>query len=168
MSKNAATIRSLIERMGGSGQWEIWDGVVVSVDMDTLTCEVQIAESEDDPIPDVCFRAVSDEASGLILVPAVGSQVVFAMIRNQPDFVLVKTSRLEKVVMRIGDTRMEINADGYSLKKENESLKKLMSDLLAAILKMSFTTNVGPTIKLINFMEFEDIKTRFDNLLSDA
>ncbi|WPC14606.1 hypothetical protein LEQ04_08430 [Riemerella anatipestifer] len=53
------------------------------------------------------------------------------------------------------------------LRKDNETLAKLMRDLLVEIKKMKFTTNAGPTIKLINKPQFTAIENRFNNFLKD-
>ena len=60
-----------------------------------------------------------------------------------------------------------MDASGFNFKKENESLRSLMLELIGGIKKMRFTTNFGPTIKLINIADFEAIETKFKSLLKD-
>ena len=55
--------------------------------------------------------------------------------------------------------------DGFLLKKENETLKKLMADLITAIKAMKFTTNNGPTINLVNIADFIALENRFNQFL---
>ena len=53
-------------------------------------------------------------------------------------------------------------------KKQNETLAKLMSDLLKEIQKMKFTTNTGSTIKLVNQPQFLAIENRFKDFLKES
>lgn len=76
-------------------------------------------------------------------------------------------SEIESFDLQISMTRMQIDEDGFLLKKENETLKALMVDLLTAIEAMRFTTRSGPTIKLLNKQQFTDIKNRFKEFLKD-
>ena len=62
---------------------------------------------------------------------------------------------------------MQIDNSGFLLKKENETLKKLMVDLLQEIQKMKFTTNAGPTLLLLNKPQFLAIENRFKQFLKD-
>ncbi|MCK0202771.1 hypothetical protein MWN41_07030, partial [Ornithobacterium rhinotracheale] len=81
--------------------------------------------------------------------------------------VVVGNSELKEFQIKIKQTELKIDHSGFLLRKENETLKALMADLIAAIKRMKFTTNTGSTIKLINEPEFTALEKRFNNLLND-
>lgn len=108
MSKTATEIRELIETMGGRGAYEIIEGTVDSVNEDEYLVDVKLAE--DVVLPDVKLRAVSNGgAAGLVCLPTKGSNIVFCQIRGEADYVLLKTSELDKVVIDVA-VKLELNA----------------------------------------------------------
>ena len=104
------------------------------------------------------------DEGGVYITPKVGSMVAVVFI-NKEMGVIGSHSEITDYQIKIENTFLQINKDGFLLKKENETLKALMSDLLKAIKAMKFTTNQGPTINLINRADFEALETRFNNLL---
>ena len=74
---------------------------------------------------------------------------------------------VEEIDVKSEHCQLKVN-DGFLLKKQNETLAKLMSDLLKEIQKMKFTTNTGSTIKLVNQPEFLSIENRFKDFLKDS
>jgi hypothetical protein len=111
----------------------------------------------------VRLQADSDNG-GLVLAPKIGSFVLVVFL-NKNAALVVNTSELDYYDLIIDKVNFKVDKDGFLLRKENETLKKLMADLIAAIKKMSFTTNVGPTINLINIAEFEAVEKRFNKFL---
>lgn len=108
MSKNTAEIKQLIERMGGAHLYEIIDGTVDSVNEEDYSVDVKLAE--DVVLPDVRLRAVSNGgAPGLVCLPKVGSYIVFCQIRGAEDYILIKTSELDKIIVDVG-VKLELNA----------------------------------------------------------
>lgn len=101
------------------------------------------------------------------LKPKIGSDCLIGIIENQSttSFILM-ANELEEIDVVIEDCQLNIN-DGFLLKKQNETLAKLMSDLLKEIQKMKFTTNTGSTIKLVNQPQFLDIENRFKDFLKE-
>ena len=82
--------------------------------------------------------------------------------------VVVNHSEIKQFQIKIEKTEFKINAEGFLLKKENETLAKLMTDLLQEIQKMKFlTVSGGPTTKLINQPKFKEIENRFKKLLKE-
>ena len=137
---------------------------VVSVDKNAGTCTVSNDGLE---YTDVQLSAsVEDEAKRFHLFPKVGSSVLVSPINEDLHRLYVEFfSEVESIDLKIEDTQLQIDQNGFLLKKENETLKKLMVDLLQEIQKMKFTTNTGSTILLVNKPEFIDIETRFKDFL---
>ena len=77
-------------------------------------------------------------------------------------------SEIESIDLKIEETQLKIDKKGFLLKKSNETLAGLMSDLLREIQQMKFlTTSGGPTTRLINQPKFKEIENRFKELLKE-
>lgn len=139
---------------------------VVSVDKANGTCTVNDGELE---YTDVLLSAqMAENGKRFYLFPKVNSWVMISPIQEDLNRLYVEFySEIESFDLQISMTRMQIDEDGFLLKKENETLKALMVDLLTAIEVMRFTTRSGPTIKLLNKQQFTDIKNRFKEFLKD-
>ena len=97
--------------------------------------------------------------------PTKGSHCLIGVIDNDDTMpFLIWAEELEEISFKTEDSEFLIN-DGFLLKKENETLKKLMVDLLQEIQKMKFTTNTGSTILLVNKPQFLGIENRFKTFL---
>lgn len=137
---------------------------VISVDTENHTADLKPLDGSS-PIDDAYLMA-EDKAGGIYAEPAVGSLVCVVFISKEIA-VVVGNSELKEFQIKIKQTELKIDEKGFLLRKENETLKTLMVDLLEAIKRMKFTTNMGPTIKLINEAEFTAIENRFKTFLKD-
>ena len=100
--------------------------------------------------------------------PKVGSNCLIGFINNSETLpFLIMADEVEEIDVKSEHCQLKVN-DGFLLKKQNETLKKLMVDLLQEIQKMKFTTNTGSTIKLVNQPEFLSIENRFKDFLKDS
>ena len=135
---------------------------VTSVDWDEKTCE---ADGADDELP---FHNILLGIGSVYQKPKVGTLILIGLINNDDTTpFLIYADEVEEISLKTENCDLKIN-DGFLLKKENETLKALTVDLLEAIEKMKFTTNQGPTLKLINKQSFTDIKNRFKTFLKDS
>lgn len=99
--------------------------------------------------------------------PKVGSSCLIGMIdNNDTTAFLLMAHDVEEIDIKVEDCQLNIN-NGFLLKKQNETLAKLMSDLLKEIQKMKFTTNTGSTILLVNKPQFLAIENRFKTFLKE-
>lgn len=111
---------------------------------------------------------INDSKQKFFLYPKVGSVVLISSIDEDINQLYVDVySQIEEMRLKIGNCDLCVDADGFNFKKENESLRSLMLELIGAIKNLKFTTNVGPTIKLINILDFEVVETKFKELLKD-
>ncbi|TXI15757.1 MAG: hypothetical protein E6Q66_01175 [Pedobacter sp.] len=124
-----------------------------------------------------------DEADGLCAYPAENSHVLVVFI-NKHHACVCGVSQVDLMKLMIDQTefsaakeglmlknegvQLSISEEGFLLKKDSETLRKLMEDLLKEIQAMVFTTSQGPTTQLVNAPKFQAIQTRFNNLLKDA
>ncbi len=136
---------------------------VKSVNKDNGTCIVIDDELEYEVR---LLSIINEDKQGFYLFPKVGSSILIAPIEEDINrFHIVAYSEVENLKYGIENTELNIDKNGFLLKKENETLKKLMEDLIKAIKAMKFTTNQGPTINLINIADFIALEKRFNNLL---
>ncbi|MGJ1513789.1 hypothetical protein ACR79N_02285 [Sphingobacterium siyangense] len=137
---------------------------VVSVDRNNGTCVCNDGELEH---TDVRLSAIiDDKKQKMYVIPAVGSTVLVTPIEEDYTLQFVSAvSEVSEFYVCIEQVVFDMDKNGFLLKKENETLRSLMLDLLSAIKAMKFTTNMGPTIKLINKPEFIAIENRFKSFL---
>lgn len=102
-------IRQTIQELGRAGSYEIHQGKVVSVDNQALTIDVEI---EGLTYYDVRLRAVVTDDSGFYVVPTAGSYVTIAQIEGGVDHVLIRASEIDRVYVKIGQSTLQIDADG--------------------------------------------------------
>jgi hypothetical protein len=139
-------IKSLLNQLTAR-PGQVVTGTVVSVNKDAMTCDVARDDEGADHLQ-VRLRAVVDGGQdGLVLFPVVGSNVTLLLLDEDTSLVIQYSA-----------------VDVYSIRTATESLKSILSDFLDAIGEMVFTTNQGPTIKLVNAPAFQDIKQRLNGL----
>lgn len=136
-------------------------GKVVSVDEDELTCVVLDDETE---INDVRLRPVINGNESMTLFPKVDGWVLIVRIDTEEDFMVIGADEIDKIRIKVGTSEFEIQ-DGFLIKRDDETLKKIFDDLFTAIEQLTVNTNVGPSSVPINAADFAAIKTRVDNLL---
>lgn len=140
---------------------------VVSVDEAKATCELE--DEDGQLIHNVRLRPVLNGNRSFIQIPKIGTFVLAIRIEDDEDWMVVGCDEVTKVGYYIGSTLFEIDATGFLLKKENETLKKLMGDLIVEIKAMSFTVTTpsgpGATAVLNNIVQFTSIETRFNQFL---
>ncbi len=156
-------MKDIIQQLAKTGD-EIYAkiGEVISIDLNNMTVDVKPLDGSAD-IDDAYLQADSDNG-GWLMIPKKGSLVGVVFI-NKETAIVASTGQIDQATLEIETVKLEINQDGFLLKKENETLKKLMADLIKAIKAMKFTTPNGPTISLINLPDFIDVETRFNQFL---
>ena len=163
MSKELQDGLNLMRRRGV----DTFPAVVVSVDKANGTCVVNDGTLD---YTDVRLSAsVEDEGKRFYLFPKVGSWVLVSPINEDIHRLYIEFfSEIESIDLKIEETQLKVDKKGFLLKKENETLKALMVDLLQEIQKMKFTTYAGgPTLTLLNKPKFIEIENRFKKFLKE-
>ena len=104
----------------------------------------------------------------ILIKPKKGATCLIGLIDNNPTTpFLIWANETEEYSIKVENTELKMD-NGFLLKKENETLAKLMTDLLQEIQKMKFlTVSGGPTTRLINQPKFKEIENRFKELLKE-
>lgn len=147
---------------------------VLSLNKTLGTCKVTDGELEFDEVQ--LSSVIDANKSKFYLFPKVGSSVLVSPINENLKRLYIEAySEIESMNVQIEATQFRIDKDGFLLKKQNETLKKLMADLFDAIAQMKFTVDTtgtaaaqtGKTTIMTNAAQFTSIKTRFNQFLKD-
>lgn len=141
---------------------------VKSVDESKAICT--LIDEDGQEIFNVRLRPVLTGKKSFILVPKVGSYVLAVRVEDDDDWMIIACDEIEKIGYYIGNTIIEIDESGFLFQRENETLKKIMSDFIGAVKAMSFTLTTpdtinGSTTLLNNAAQFTDIQTRINQFL---
>lgn len=162
-------IREALQEMAKKGGPAVSNIAKVKlIDEDKAVC-ILIDEDGQEYL-NVRLRPVLSGKKSFILVPKVGSYVLAIRVEDDDDWMIMAADEIEKIGYYIGSSIVEIDATGFLFQKENETLKKIMIDLVAAIKAMSFTlatpdTINGTTTALTNLVQFTAIETRINQFL---
>jgi hypothetical protein len=120
--------------------------------------------------PETRLRAVIDSsATGLIILPKIGSYVLAGMLNNKPESSFIcGFSDIDEVYINIPQSELRIDKNGFLFKRGADNLAGLISDLLEAIMKLTVTTGTGPSGTPINIADFVELKQKFNQLLKTA
>ncbi|MGM8362139.1 hypothetical protein ACSV4D_09515 [Flavobacterium sp. ARAG 55.4] len=147
---------------------DTFPAVVLSVDKEQGTCTVKADELE---FTKVQLSAIIDgNNQKYYLFPAIESSVLVSPINEDLHRLYVEAySEIESLELNIKTVQFKVDQSGFLLKKENETLKELMSDLITAIKAMSFVVSTpsgpGATTTLNNTAQFQAVQDRFNQFL---
>lgn len=139
----------------------VFPAIVKTVDKVKNVCEVEYSEMG---IGDVRLLAIIKDSKGFKIYPAENSVVLVQRLGNKGEFFISMYSEIESVLIEVDESKMEMK-DGFLFQKQNETLKKILDDLLDGIGAIIVPTNVGPSGTPLNAATFTAIKIRVNNLL---
>lgn len=105
-------MQAMARNAGRGGECRVTIGKVKEVDDKEYTC---VVEREDAPqMHDVRLNAVIDEEvkDCFRVIPAVGSYVLVLSLGVATEGLVIATSKIDKVMMKTGDTTVEVSKDG--------------------------------------------------------
>ena len=133
-------------------------GTVKAIDDDTCTVD----EHED-----VRLNAVIDDLdSQFTIYPKVGSKVIIGRIEGEDDCFVVRVSKIEKVIIKIGDQVFEMKNGKFSIRKGNISLKSILNKGFNQLQNSVIATPSGPgSFSPADITAFTQINTEVNQLL---
>ncbi len=130
----------------------------VSVDWDKKTMKAVDNEGLE-------YFGVSLGFGSVCVKPKKDALCVIGLLENQDTATwLVHTETADEIVIQGGAMAVKVS-DRLMVKNDKDSLRNLLADLLKTIKAMRFTTNVGPTLQLINVADFMRLEKRVNDLL---
>lgn len=152
-------IKQAIRKHAGNIQVkQVLSGVVSDVGESTCTVEREGSPT----LFDVRLNAIDDSLESCFTIfPKPGSRVLVAVIENMnAEAVLLRCSEVERVKVEIGDTKFDIDASGFTILRDEESLLEVLSDLITELQKVVVVVGTSP-----NVPELELIKQRLKQIL---
>lgn len=107
MANNYDTIRNML--MAAVDVPAVLSGKVLEVDSEARTCNIDI---DGTTLPGVLLQPLIDNTTGIAIFPKVGAQAICLYNAEWDGWVLLQASDIERVQLNIGDTSIEVSADG--------------------------------------------------------
>jgi hypothetical protein len=138
---------------------------VIDVDEQTDTVTVKLDTGLE--LDDVRLRSIIKDGSKWVLVPSIGSIVLIGRIDDTEEFVVVAVEDVSRIIAVVGSTRMELDKDGFLIRRGTDDLLKILKDLVDANLNELHNTAGGPTTGMMpsSAAVYTSLKTRLESLL---
>lgn len=149
------TIADAIRQLAGKGSMQQLVCTVVERNGFTCTCQPLDGSTA---IPDVRIVA-HDEKDGFVLIPAVGSIVVVAMLNDKAGLVVMQ-SEVEEVYWKAGNTTYSATAAGHLIKKGNDTLKQALTLMIEAVQKIVVLQGTNP-----DYAKLQQALNKVNNIL---
>jgi hypothetical protein len=115
------------------GPLALHDATVLAVDTESFTCDIEMDGVQ---LPDVRLRAVVSENNSIDILPAINSAVIVGQLGDD-DFIVLAFDEITSWRVTTGDTVMGLNSTGVQISKGDESLNKILTDLVKAVLTIA-------------------------------
>ncbi len=92
--------------------------------------------------------------------PKVGTKCLIAVIGNSPNAFLVEADELEEIIFKSGESELTVKKDGFIIKHQDQSLKKVFNDMIDEINKIIVINGTS-----INVAAMVAIKERLNTIL---
>lgn len=157
--------QAMVDMASKYGPSQIINATVVDLDAENSVCTAVTVDGVE--LPEVQLRANIDPAGkkAWVLFPARGSEILIGNVDNGTQWCVLMVSEISSIRSEINNAVFEIDGEKFQLSNEGENLGQLIDELFTAICNMVFTTNVGPTISLVNQPDFINLQSRFKELL---
>lgn len=133
-------------------------GTVKEVNGNTCTVERTDAPT----LFDVRLQAIEDSVESFINIkPKVGSIVICGMIENmQAEYLVLQCSEIDEVNITIAGVVYTINSEGHLIKKGDDTLKQILTDLIDSVKIIVVTIGNNP-----NYVKLAETQIKINNLL---
>lgn len=127
------------------GPLAIYDAVVLDVDADAFTCDIMLDEVE---YPGIRLRAIVSEAHSIDVLPAIGSAVVVGMLGDD-DYIVLAADEISSWSVTVDGTTVATDAEGIKISRGEETLKKILTDLVTAVLTIAAAKDAATLTQLL-------------------
>lgn len=140
-------IKNAFEKFSGKhGPKVIVPAEVLSVNEDELMVAVRFGN--DAEVDDVRLKSVVKNGNHFVLLPVVGSIIQVARIENSDEYVVIAVDEITAVRCKVDNAEFKIDQDGFTLQQGDDSLGKVLQDLIEQILLIYAPKNTA-AIQLI-------------------
>lgn len=138
----------------------VFTAIVQSIDKAAASIAVQ--DNLEIVYPNVRLRAITTDATGLVVFPKVGSVVLVSQIGEQENqLYMIGWSKVDKVAGKIDSTEWTFSEEGYSINREGENLNAVLSEFLDEVMKIVVAVGVSPNVPQLTL-----IKERLNKILN--
>ncbi|QEM13485.1 hypothetical protein [Mucilaginibacter rubeus] len=153
MSEKLRKLREdFLEAAHAGGPPAIYDATVLDVDNEAYTCTIDLDGIE---LPNIRLRAIVSNSHSVDVLPSVGSAVLVAKL-DVDDFIIIASDVITDWRVTVGTTSVAIDTGGVEISKGDETLKNILTDLIAAVLTIAAAKDAAALKQLL---------TRVNNLL---
>lgn len=151
-------IKNELGRFSGKyGPAAIVPAVVKAINADDT---IAIEFSDESTVDDARMKSVVADGNKVLLIPKVGSVVLVGAIENSSEYVVLSVHEVTEFKTEIDDVTYSMNATGFLLQKQNDTLNSALIDLIEA---------VEPIIVIegrnLNRVKLQSAKNKINNLL---
>ena len=182
MTKNSEKIKEGIRALVNKPH-EVISGTVVSGSINTGELTISVSPSDTSkPIEGVRLNTIFNDNNGMILFPKEESNVIIASVDGSGEWVLIKASELTKTIITIenvvclidgnhvniknGSVVFNISDSVFQVNTPSESLFQLLKDCFTYLTQLTVPTPSGVSGIPVNVIDFSNLLTRLNNLLS--
>lgn len=140
------------KRCAGDGPMALYDAEVTDVNEVDFTCDILL---EGLPVYDVRLRAIVSDKQSIEVLPKVGAQVIVGKLADD-DFIVIACDEIILYRVTVGTVVFKLDNTGVLVSKGNETLKKILTDLVNGVLSVAAPKDVPGITGLL---------TRINNLL---
>lgn len=153
MSEKLRKLREdFLEAAHAGGPAAIYDATILEVDNEAYTCTIDLDGID---LPNIRLRAIVSDSHSIDVLPAVGSAVIVAKL-DVDDFIVIASDEITNWRVTVGATSVAIDAGGIEISKGDETLKKILTDLIKSVLTIAAAKDAASLKQLL---------TRVNNLL---
>jgi hypothetical protein len=119
----------------------ISDAIITSIDEDKFTVDVTI---DGLAIPNIPIKVLSGSQASFIEIPKVQSKCLICFRDNnhgRPQ--LFKVHEVDKILIKIGNTTIQIDKDGYKLENGSSGLKNTFKNLINELIQFKTVSPGG-------------------------
>jgi len=136
---------------------------VISVNVEDKTCVLKPLDGSAE-ISHVFLTA--DENSSVFFEPTVKSLVCVVFI-TKTSGVVVSWSQLKQFNIKIQDSELLINSNGFMISRSGQTLKAVLNEFIDNVKNAMVLTSMGPApMAEPSKLLFEETKTKLNNILS--
>jgi hypothetical protein len=131
MSKELDKLRNaFLAAAHKGGPPALYDATVLEIDAEAYTCDV---EMDGVPLYNVRLRAVVSENNSIEILPEVGAAIVVGRLADD-DFLMVACDKMTSWRVKVNNTAVGVDAGGVTISQGTETLNKIMTDLVKAVI----------------------------------
>lgn len=145
MEEIAKLREQFLKSAAAFGPMALHDAVVLAVSDEDFTCDIELDEI---PVYGVRLRAVVSENQSIDVLPKAGSQVIVGKI-NEGDYIVFSCDEISLYRVTTGITVLTMDTTGVLIQKGEESLKKILTDLVNGVLSVAAPKDVPSITGLI-------------------